>query len=887
MTSRHFLQMAVIAAVFLAACRKKPPSTAEPAPLTVDFAGCAAVRAGRLCVLDESRKVTLFVPDKEAHVTMAGAPLANDEDVALPDGHRLRVTVPAGAKEITVSTSVGRGAVRFAEPSAPNPHQDAARKLRAESADRALAELALADVEGAPPSDRATAAGLRARIELGRGNVERAIEGFRQAIVWDRRAGHVSDEIDDAFALSYMLHQRGHRYAEARAVLDEVGQRTGEYPEGQAREPYYRAILASELGDRRTSLRAMATSEERAKRLGMVKLSRSIDSARALELLHVGRPREAWNILSAQDKDADAQFKNSPCQRIEHRINMGFAARALEGEPDAPDAVAILETAAGITGCSDRSRRASALGNLAEVAMLRGDAARAKRSLKEARAEADAPRLLELLAWTDVEGHVQLAEKHAAQALASFDRELELARASALPDAEWRALEGRGAALGALGKNAEATQAFRAAEAVLDRQSLAVPLGEGRSDYLRTRAASAENLVDRLVAADRAGEALGAVIHAQARIVLGVARAAAVNRLEGAARDRWDRALHAYREARAALDTESGEDWKYPSGELAPRVARREARERALRGALDDALSALGQSAEPVDPPASDGDTSVAVLAWQKTPGGSVVLVGRGDAVRAVRLAGVDARLLSASLPPLLAGAKRLRIEPGPLTESVDIAALDFVADTFVVEHVIPLPRHPERSEGSPNALVVADPLNDLAESRREADGAIKSLTSRGFHVRSLFGEDARGDTLRSALTGSGFFHYAGHGQYAGRDGWESSLPLSSGSHLSIGEILALASPPARVILSGCETAGAKNQGLGLASAFVIAGSLEVVGPTRPVSDKLAGAISRGIYAALDQDKTRDLATALAESVRQVKRVDPAGDWPAFRALRR
>src|SRR6185295_13907303 len=107
--------------------------------------------------------------------------------------------------------------------------------------------------------------------------------------------------------------------------------------------------------------------------------------------------------------------------------------------------------------------------------------------------------------------------------------------------------------------------------------------------------------------------------------------------------------------------------------------------------------------------------------------------------------------------------------------------------------------------------------------------------------------------------------HYAGHGAFSGFGGWESSLLLAEDTRLTLGDLLALERVPSRVVLSGCETGRSSTEtsveSLGLAHAFLLAGSREVVASTRPADDRTVPAFFADLYRRLDREP--DLAVAL------------------------
>jgi CHAT domain-containing protein len=133
--------------------------------------------------------------------------------------------------------------------------------------------------------------------------------------------------------------------------------------------------------------------------------------------------------------------------------------------------------------------------------------------------------------------------------------------------------------------------------------------------------------------------------------------------------------------------------------------------------------------------------------------------------------------------------------------------------------------------------------------------------------------------------------HYAGHGLFAGREGWQSALPLAGSGHLAIGDVLTSSAVPARVVLSGCETArsadGAPAESLGLAQSFVVAGADFVIAPVRPVDDKVAARLSAALYGGLAETGVVDAATILRDAQARLRAEMPAADWSAFRVVSR
>jgi CHAT domain-containing protein len=185
---------------------------------------------------------------------------------------------------------------------------------------------------------------------------------------------------------------------------------------------------------------------------------------------------------------------------------------------------------------------------------------------------------------------------------------------------------------------------------------------------------------------------------------------------------------------------------------------------------------------------------------------------------------------------------------------------------------------------------VVADARGDLPAARPEGERMAARLQSLGFApVDTLVDRAASVDAVLAALGRVDHLHYAGHGQFAGAEGWESNLPVADGRRIGVADLLSQAALPARVVLSGCEMARADGQGsvsgLGLAQAFVLGGADEVVAATRPVRDADAAVVMDALYARLLPGAGAALALALARAQADLEASGARVDWAAFRVV--
>jgi tetratricopeptide (TPR) repeat protein len=908
-----------------------PVAATAVTSLTVEHSGCGAIvrdeKGSPVCEL-EGHKLRIWVPvDKPETTHFFVDDATNDTAVhnvsppeKIGEGVLYVVELPAGARKLTVEATTAEGkrskSLTLAAAS-PIPWFDEAKALK-EKGEHAETLTRLEPWLGSKSAkDRALSRGLAARAELARGNVDAALGHFREAIAADRVAGRISAAADDAFALVFALNQRGRGYAEARTVLEGLDDLLRDYPDGRAREPYYRGVLDGETGDPRSWLHNVREAETRARRLGLGRLARTSAMSAALALQRMGRIDESLAGLRAVAKQLEGADDVAPCERVEAAINLGFGAILANEEADAhgtprsEDAIAPLERAIALRdqGCPDPYLQSFALGNLALAALNdhRIDVGRAR--LAEAKKGVAKPRIVEILFWHDLDGLLSLEAGDAKRALGVFDEERKLAAASLQRESEWNALIGRGRALEALHRIDDAIATYREAEALLDDGSLDIPLGEGRSRFLGGRDRGARSAIELLVLRGKNAEAMAIARTSRARVLAGVERGLRLADLAKEERARWDEAVGAYRQARAELDQEASSDWKLAEDALARVMATRRAKEAKLRATLEHAMATFARKKTPRDAGAlAAAPKGTLTLAFHPERRGFVGFAADDSGVMAARVGVITpemvkdrAALAERVLSPFrerIHKAERLRILSYGVLRDVDFHALSFEGAPLVrllpVEYPLDTgdrePAEAPPAGSTPMALVVADPNGDLPSARQEARRVADALTKRGvWKVQLLEGEKATSLAVSRDLQQARLLHYAGHGVYAGREGWESVLPLAAGSRLLLGDILAMNHAPTRVVLSSCETArtalDAPAEGLGVAQAFVTAGSEAVIAPVRPVKDVLGAKLSDLLYGKLVDPGPVDAAAMLREAQLAIQNEDPMSDWAAFRVL--
>ncbi len=893
----------VVATGLVAGCARdgEPAASSQPLPLRVEWAGCDAALPGRICTPPADGRLTLWIEaPPEARLAIDATLIEGPTEVQL--GRRYQVRVAAEARELVVRATDGersaawRLALRSSQP--PGWRAEAEAALRAGEADTAAALL-----DALPAAEQASgfAVGARARLELRRGETGAACALLKRSVTAHRQAGRLLAAGRDAAALTYLATYREHDLAAARRALSAIPDEADGPAENAFDRAYYGGLLAAKSGDLRTALRSLTAAARQAERAGLSSLERAAEQALAWRLQVVGREAEATALLRRLVATAPADL--SPCRRGQLLNNAGWGLLHAPATLEAGERPAdYLEEALEIfeQSCPQLPHeRLNVLLSLVLAHLEESEPAAARQRLAQALEPGPIPEPRLRIWRRELEGRLALAEGRPKAALRRYGEMARLAAAGLEEDLLWRAAGGRARALAATGRVEEALAALAEAEHHLDEASLMVPFTAGRDTFLAERQGGVVLYLELLLENGRPEAAFALARRSRSRVLRGLLRRRRLADLTPDEQGRWDRAVSAWRARRADLDAAAAEDWQLSAERLGRLAAERAAARGELLRDLDDLLMIAGAGGSAAALPAPR--TGELTLLYHPLATGWAGFAHDGERL-AVRRLPCEAETAADELGPCLLEpfrgeierAAALRLLPYGALRQVDLHALRFGGSVLLaakpVLYGLDLPRLPATSPAPPlAALVVADPGGDLPAARREAAAVAAALadTDGGWEVRRLLGAEATGSALRSQLPRTDLLHYAGHGTFAGAGGWESALPLAAGGRLTVGDVLTLEAVPREVVLSGCETARAARAGgadsLGLAHAFLVAGSRSVLAATRPVDDATAFALVSAFY----RERSRGAPPALALRRAQLALLaaeDP-GDWATFRLI--
>lgn len=869
-------------------------------PLRVEYAGCKQVFfPGPACALDDThRKLRLWVdlprevpidievggrtigPEATAAHSSQAAHRSPGSETAMagmaePDGQGIELEVPQGAAAVSLRASTPRGEAGWSLAIVP-PRADQGSELHAAAA----------------KANR-------------QGRTEEARELFARAAAAHQAAGNLQGEVADRTVVAY-LDIQGDRLTAARQAIDGLRLPAGAPAEAVFYRRYYAGMLEQRVGDARSALDDLTAAAKLARRCALTRLGLAAAQLLGRQLQALGRSNESAALFDGLRKRLPPDAR--PCDLAELLINQGWSL-LLAGEAGQPlgDPIPLFEQASEIEerkGSDCLMSRERIVGNQLNLALGQLQAGRVSAVpallSRAAGMDADATPFDRL--WRlDLQARLALAEGRPAAARSLYQR-LDTAAASALaPDSRWRAAYGEALCDHALGRPADALAALDRADRLLEDESLKVPIHEGREQFLAGREQATALHLELLLDGGRNADALAVARRSRSRLLRQLARGDRLAHLTPAEKERWYADLGEYWRQRKPLDDDTAADWTLPEDQRRRAVARRTEQDAVARRSLDHAFGVLGSAGErdAAQPPARPGEVT---LAYHPIARGWVGFAQAEGSVQVHRfdlptaILGDPQELANRLLAPFRAAitrARRVRILAYGELRGIAFHALPFGGDVLLAGRPVVYGLDLTAARGAPpaaarRALVVADPLRDLPEAAREGEavaGALRARQAR-WTLELLEGTSATAEGVKRSLARSDLFHFAGHGIFAGARGWDSDLMLAGGTRLTVGDLLALPKVPRWVVLAGCDTgrssAAAPIEGLGLASAFLLAGSGAVVATTGVVDDRAVSKMVADLYRRWD-GSAPDLASLLQQAQLAWRRGDPAGGWATFR----
>lgn len=857
----------------------KPPPAPAATTLEVEYKGCWAFDLpGRVCTLQpgDNHRLNLWIrttpPNLEVEIHAGGQLLTADRKEIEGGGWNYRLkSIPLNASSLTVlviSPDGSRGPIwslPLREPEQPWTNEI----LRKQAGSREQLELLL---KSAPLKEQGFVFRLLASQAHNAGNLgeeEKWLLAGRSADLSENRWSGV---VEKTVRLAG-IYTDGGRFGDAEKILDALKLPSTPPADDKYFLAHQRGLLAEATGDYRLALEQLREADELVKRLDVDKYQTQTEEVLLRVFQDLGRSREAANLVEGLVKRLERE-KSSSCDSGDVLTNAGwFWLMEQEAGKKALDPTPILKQAqATFEKCRCRpSKRLNSHLNLALAYQQKKRWPDAQQELDHARSLRRYAGLAELFWWDDLEARAAINVGQPEKALRLYQELEKRSELAASPAGALRALLGQANAWGELRQQQAAIDTLAQAERRIEDQSRHIPAHEGRDTFFAYQEAVTRSYLDLLLKAKQKQRAFDLARRSRSRLLSQLEVRDRLSHLNAEGRKKWLGLLSTYHALRSNVENDAAGLWKLSVSEKGYALKAEVATLREAQEALDGALDVLPTAGEERLSPPAPGEV---ILAYHPLRGPR--WAGFAATVQGIEVATFNvpdplptnpadlSRLLlkpSASFQSVIAASKSVRVLPyGPL-RSVDFHALPFAGDepllaTHLVAYSLDLPVHasPPPLSGRPVALVVSNPTSDLRSA--EAEGRTVAAAIRRWPARwklePLDGRDAQSDKVLRMLPGASFFHYAGHGTFGGFAGWNSELPLANKSRLTLSDILSLPRTPDWIVLSACDAAHtseeAPGEGIGLANAFLLAGSKGVVAARQAVPDPSANALMYELY---------------------------------------
>jgi hypothetical protein len=890
----------------LAACGRghwpQAQLTSGAAP-EVEYGGCWAVSfPGLVCTLRPELTLKLWVkadPGTKIEIDVGGR-RRDAVGKEIGDGRRFLLTLPAGASLLTVrlrrpdGTRSPSWSLALSGPDVPAWY--AAAKKNPKRTPELLSEAR----KLAPRKEQGLIWGMLAILARGQGNKEDEEGDLKAAIQVDHQEGTLSGEageIEEKVQLARIYSKEG-RIAEARQVL-RASLPAGAPVDAEYQLAYHQALLADRVGEYRSALEQLARATLLAERVGMLSYLWDAEQILARILQGLGRTQESEDLFARLQRDPHPQI---PCDLGSLWTNQAWSLLlAREGGEVAKDPTPLLQTAADIFD-HDRCFPEQRLNARLNLALAHQQAKRwpeAGKDLMDAEPLLPHANSTDRLWWLDLEGRTAIHENRPGDALGYYDELAKWAENAQSLEGRFRAALGRANVDLERKRRRDAIEDLAIADHLIDEQIWQIPAREGRETFVAQQEKATRLYLWLLLEAKQPKRAFDLARRARSRLLRQLTVRDRLAQLNPAEQRDWDAALSKYWALRHAIDQATPE-WKLSDDQVAPARKKLAAQLAEAQKGLDNAMAVLGDPGEiPLSPP---GRGEV-LLIYHPLPQGWIGFAAYPGGLQVARFDLPDlgdpealARVLLVPFRRLLEGSERVRVLPyGPL-QKVDFHSLPLSGEPLLARHLVvyslDLPGPSTSSTtGRHKALLVADPEGNLPAARDEAQAVAMAIPAwgSGWTLKSLTHGQASAKSVLDELVGADLFHFAGHGNFTGFAGWDSELRLANGSRLTLGDLLALHRVPAWVVLSACDAGRASEQtpgeGIGLAQAFLLAGSQVVIAASRSVEDRDARDLLREMYQ--NWQPGAGLPQQFLRAQRACLRHDPTSGCNYFRLLER
>ena len=507
------------------------------------------------------------------------------------------------------------------------------------------------------------------------------------------------------------------------------------------------------------------------------------------------------------------------------------------------------------------------------------------------------------LEFLELQGLLALKNGKVNESIEHFEKLLTLAKKVKYSEFTIDALVGKAKSYEMSGRYLDAIEHYKKAEQVIFDEFINIPMTSSQPYFLSSKMNFSYAYVDLLVRLNRTKEAMTVARRFRARWIDSIHRVTQRSLSRVIHEKEWVATIGQIRKLRKSIIAQQSLEWSIPFDQV-DHAKRRLAEEKlALSNLFDKSIrlvnNAVGYEESAQTTPKKGelflffyaiNDSFIGFASNSSIIKSHTISFDKASTLSAIDLANEWVSIFEKEFED----ADKIKIFPFGLMKKVDFQTLPYKNDILLAHKSISygvdlkiLDLNKKPSPKSIRSLIVANSLGDLKETEKEAYTLAKLTKGYDWNTQTLTSNQVVYDSLKSKLEKAQHFHYAGHVNQARSNVFQHHFPLSNNAEMDGADILMLRQVPTWVVLSACNSALNNNnisaQSIGLAHAFIIAGSKKVVATVRPVLDKQASHIMQKFY--LQWMKSDDFEQAFRKTQLNLLKTQPEHDWAAFRLV--
>lgn len=783
------------------------------------------------------------------------------------------------------------------------------RELRKQRKVKLLKEQLVALEDSLPDIELAYKYYYLGRVFIALDQLDQAIDSVKRSSAHFRKITARNKILDNQTLLSYIYLQLNDDLVNAKQVIDNLESVSND---GLSTfyQNYYQGALYTYLGDLRKAEKHIKNAIQIATAFNFNEKILDADFLYSNILVESGRITEAIEIRETILSKANKYDDN--CKKVIYLDGLAWAQLqqidSLYGvkENTSIDPLSSLNQALSIaeSHCPERkSMHVNILLNLAMAHLLDNKIQSAKQLIEKVDAMKVPLSYRQKLDLLEMQGKLSLLDKNSNKALHSFSQLLKYSESTKYSIFMIKALVGLAETYQLLDENHAAREHYARATDLIFGHSLGIPVTASQPNFISKLSRFSKKYVDFLYQTNRIDEALQVTRRFRAGWLQDLFQLSQIHSQKLSKNPVWLSTLSKIRKVRSAIINQQSISWTLPQNQLLQSNIELKEKEQELAQLFDLAISLVNETSTTEYAGYANPKPNELFLFFYPVENG---WLGFAKAERSLKSHFISSHHSSSLSPENMAqewitafegeieSNDILKVYPFGILKNVDFQALVFQNELLLsrksIHYGVDL-SHKKITQVKQTqvsrSLVVANSLGDLRETELEANQIIQITKPFNWENNLLTTSQTKFTRIKNQLQRSQHFHYAGHVFDNKTSTSQYLLPLADNTYLDSNDIIILERAPKWVVLSACNSAKnnstVNTESLGLAQAFIMSGSKQVIASSRPVLDKHTRTLMTKFYQ--HWTESGDFAESLRTAQLNLIRNQPEADWLAFRIL--